>query len=422
MSKIFIYAIGCEQRSLDAQKISNYLSKNNHKIIYNPKKADIIIFITCAFIDRLENFSLNKIEDFKKLKGELIVAGCLPSINKESLSNIFKGKTLSTKELDKIDSIFPNHKIKFKDIDDANKFPLNIDEKTLIGLLTKIFSRVRIIGKTYSKFKNYIYSNIFKERNQIIARDFKNYKVMINKKFYHIRTSDGCVNNCSYCAIKKAIRPFQSKPLKQCLNELEKGIKIGYKNIVLDADDVGVWGIDIESNLPELLDEMTKNQEDYKIYLRSLNPRWFVKYIDQLEDIVKRKKIAHMYIALQSGSPRILKLMKRYSDVEKLKNAFIRLKKIDPNLIYDTDIIIGFPTETKEDFMQTLNFIRDAKIDTGLGIAFSCKTGTKAEEIEPKIDEKEILKRMNLSKKYLKQVGYKIISLPNNLFVFYKRK
>ena len=422
MSRIFIHAIGCEQRSLDAKKILTYLSKNDHKIIYNPKKADIIIFITCAFIDRLEKFSLEKIKEFQKYNAELIVAGCLPSISKEKLSEIFNGRTLSTKDLEKIDSIFPNHKIKFNEIKDANKFPLNIDEKTTIGLTRKILGEFKVIEKIYGKIKEQIFKKIFKERNQIIARDFKNYKAMINRKFYHIRTSDGCLSNCSYCAIKKAIAPFHSKPVNQCLEELKQGLELGYKNIVLDADDIGVWGIDIGSKLPKLLDEMTKITGDFQIFIRSLNPRWLIKYFDELEEIIKSKKIAQIYIALQSGSPRILNLMNRYSDVNKLKNAFKRLKEIYPDLIFDTDVIIGFPTETEEDFRQTLNSIKDTKIDTGLVIAFSLKAGTKAEKIEPKIDKKVILQRMKYSKRFLRNIGYKVISLPNDLFVFYKRK
>ncbi|ENO12439.1 2-methylthioadenine synthetase [Thermoplasmatales archaeon SCGC AB-539-C06] len=86
MKKIFIYGGTCELRFLDAKKICYYLSKNDYEIVYKPKDADIIIFITCATLDDLVEYSFNKIKEFKKYDAELIVAGCLPSIEKEGLS------------------------------------------------------------------------------------------------------------------------------------------------------------------------------------------------------------------------------------------------------------------------------------------------------------------------------------------------
>ena len=104
-----------------------------------------------------------------------------------------------------------------------------------------------------------------------------------------------------------------------------------------------------------------------------------------MEEIVKRGKITILNCHIQSGNNRILKLMKRYSDTEKIKDAFLRLKKAFPKLIIDTDVIAGFPTETEEEFKDSLNFIKSTNLDMGLMIGFSCKSGTEAEDIKPKI-------------------------------------
>ena len=90
MKKIFVFGWTCELRFLDAKKIYNYLSKNDYKIVYRPKDADIIIFITCAVGDRRTKFSINKIKEFQKYDAELIVAGCLPEIEKEELTEFRK--------------------------------------------------------------------------------------------------------------------------------------------------------------------------------------------------------------------------------------------------------------------------------------------------------------------------------------------
>ena len=114
MKRIFVTNYGCHLRSLDAEKIRNYFSWNGYKIVNTPENADIIFFISCAAFDKKAENALNKVKKFQKYDAELIVGGCLPVIEKEELANIFSGKTISTKDLDKIDDLFPENKIKFR--------------------------------------------------------------------------------------------------------------------------------------------------------------------------------------------------------------------------------------------------------------------------------------------------------------------
>ncbi|UCD13308.1 MAG: hypothetical protein JSW60_07050, partial [Thermoplasmatales archaeon] len=124
MKKIFIYHRSCTLRSLDASRVSSYFSKNNYKIVNKPKDADIIFFIGCAALDNVTDQSLQIIKELQKYDAELIVAGCLPTIESEKLANIFTGRTINAKDLDKdpdkMDELFPENMIKFRDIDDAN--------------------------------------------------------------------------------------------------------------------------------------------------------------------------------------------------------------------------------------------------------------------------------------------------------------
>lgn len=417
MKNVFVYLQdACEKRELDANRICEYLCKNNYKIVDNPKQADIIIIVTCAALNELIDRALVKIKEFQKYDAELIISGCLPEIEKEKLAKIFHGKTISTKDIEKIDELFPKNKVKFKDIDDAHFIYLNVYEGTPLGKVKKFFRKVKLIENIYVKIYDYILINLF-GNNSLIYRWFaKRYST------YHVRISGGCLGNCSFCAVKKGIGLHKSKPIDQCIAEFKKGLDEGNKNIAINADDIGAYGLDIGSNFPKILDKLTDIPGEYKLSIRAIHPTWIVRYIDDLEKILKKHKIASIDLPIQSGSSCILKLMQRYSDTEKMKNAFQRLKDSYPDLKLYTFIIAGFPTETEEDFKQSLSFVKEMKFNAGLIFSFSCMKGTKAEEIEPKISQKEIFERIKYAKKYFKDLGYNVIYFKKPHFFAFEKK
>ncbi|MBN2111649.1 hypothetical protein JW707_00980 [Candidatus Woesearchaeota archaeon] len=118
--KVYVSVIGCNRRQLDAQRVINYFNLNKYKVIKNPKSADILVFFTCAYKQSREDKCIAEIKKLNKHKGELIVLGCLPGINEERLKKEFKGRYLSTKNLDKFDEFFPEAKTKLKDVPDTN--------------------------------------------------------------------------------------------------------------------------------------------------------------------------------------------------------------------------------------------------------------------------------------------------------------
>ena len=136
---------------------------------------------------------------------------------------------------------------------------------------------------------------------------------------------------------------------------------------------------------------------------------------------MKKGKIQGFGCSIQSGNPRVLKLMQRYSDTEKITNTFYDLLDSYPNLIFATECINGFPTETKEEFKNTLDFIKDVNFSLGYIFPFSCRPDTIAEKLEPKVTNDEILSRMKYAKHYLKDIGYNTSILKNyNILIFYK--
>ncbi|MCD6512399.1 MAG: radical SAM protein [Thermoplasmata archaeon] len=421
--KIFVYTSRtCIRRKLDARRIADYFAANGHEIIFDPRKADYIILVTCSDTNSRMEISLKYVKRFMKYKGELIVAGCLPGIDPDKLEEIFHGKTVVTEHLHKIDEYFPEHKIKFNQIPDANIPWQNIDESRPYWALLNLMKKSKTVRSTYKKMLKLI-------RNSALWKTaVTTWYGTFAENPYIIRTSWGCTGNCAYCAIKKAIGRLRSKPIEVILYEFKQGLKKGYKYFIFDADDIGGYGIDIGENLPRLLDAITSVPGDYTMDVHYIHPGWIVKYADELVEILKRGKIKRIGSSIQSGNPRILKLMHRYSNTDKMKEAYKRIKEAYPPLIIETESICGFPSETWDEFMDTLNFITEVGFDWGVIFPFSEKRGTEAEKIEPKVPQDEIMRRMKYAKKFLRKNGYDVRyelylkSLSENILVYSKIK
>jgi threonylcarbamoyladenosine tRNA methylthiotransferase MtaB len=415
MKKIFFYLHACDLRGLDAKRTIKYFSENNYKLVLNPDDADIIIFFACAVKNNTTDESMRMIKEFQKYDAELIVTGCLPAIEKEKLSKIFSGKTICTKDIEKIDDIFSENRIKYRNINDANivfRNSYGIKSQLFFRKITKDF---RLIERVYLKFGNYVLKNLLGEHSMF-------YRSTSDISLFLIRISTGCLGNCSYCTIRKAIGPMVSKSQEEIIREFKKGLNNGYEKLIIAGDETGGYGTDINSNFPELLYKLTEIKGDYTISIRNLDPKWIVRYINDLEIILKRKKIRSIETSIQSGSNRILKLMNRYSNIQEIEEVLIQLKSFYPDLSLTTDYILGFPSETIDDFNQTMEFFRRINFSGGMIIPFSCKSGTEAESIEPKITQKEMSCRFRIAKKYLKNLDYHVIYRPRKKYFIFDNR
>jgi threonylcarbamoyladenosine tRNA methylthiotransferase MtaB len=209
--------------------------------------------------------------------------------------------------------------------------------------------------------------------------------------------------------------------MAECINDFSIGLKKGFKNFIITADDVGAYGIDIGYTFTQLLEKLCTFKGEYKISIQDLDPKWIVKYIDELEEIFKKNKISSINIALQSGSKNVLKRMNRYNDIEKISDSIGRLRNSSKNFSLDTHFILGFPSETRDDFYQTMNFVINNNFDMGFIYRFSLRSNTKADKIKPKTPREEIDYRMFAAKKFLKKHQYKILSLAKNSFYSFYR-
>ncbi len=431
---VFIYEIStCNRRKLDGSRLSKYFLKNNYKITQNPEEANLIILVTCAYSTTHAEHSLQLTKKFLQYDAELIVTGCLPDIETTKLQQIFDGKTISTKDLQKIDELFPQNKVKFSEIQDANVLWVNTTENSAVSTLKGIFGKSGTVSKVQQTIDRYLEKNLLLDEsldshdyilNYLTARHIKEKwdpNLNLHENAYYIKSSEGCLGNCSYCVIKNAIGPLRSKSLDAVMAEFQNGLNRNYKNFIFDADDTGAYGVDLGSNLPELLDKVTNVPGDYAIYLRNIHPIWVVKYVNQLEALLQKHNIRGISCSIQSGNERILKLMQRFSDTEQMKEVFSQLRTVAPDMLLSTECINGFPTETREEFKETLEFIKEADFTLGYIYPFSSRPGSIADQLAPKVDYGEITFRMKDAKKFLEKYGYKNSFLKYHKILFFSK-
>ncbi|OFZ21778.1 MAG: hypothetical protein A2X94_08405 [Bdellovibrionales bacterium GWB1_55_8] len=340
--KIFLESNGCLSRSLDLKRIKDYFIANGCEIVSRAEDADEIVFLGCAAVKKEEDWSFEVISKLKQGRANLIVGGCVKDISEKRRPEIKDYRTFSTKELGAIERFFPDFKTRLDQVPDANEgLPRNLRHYITEDLLS--FSGFHLC---------------------YLRKFVQHYRTRLKKKFV-IRISGGCEpEHCSFCAIWKAIGPYRSKSIEACLLELDKAKALGIRRINIVADNIGAYGIDTGQTLPSLLSAMVAHYPEVSFQIEELSPKWFITYKDYFYELARDGKIATMHTPLQSGSDRILKAMnRRYTATETIE-ALAPLKKISPQLGFYTDLIVGFPSETDDDFKETLRVVKAIGFDS----------------------------------------------------------
>lgn len=376
---IYIEANGCLARALDAQRLYSYFKVNGYKVTRKPKKANYILFIGCAAAKEEEELTKSRIRELKKYNKEFILGGCISSINKEWCDKNIRSPEFSTSNLNQIDKIFKDFRVTLDKIPDANKgyrrYFVPFLKRNLLNIK---FWRINSLWHLLRYFE---------------------YRI---KKGYYIRISWGCTSNhCAYCAIWKAIGIYKSKPFELCLKEFKDGIEKGHRRIHLIADNSGAYGIDLGKTFPNLLNEMLATGAECEIHLEEVHLFWLIFYLEELTEIVKSGKIKSISCPFQSGSDRILGLMNRRYTVAQVVDALLKIKNASPSIKLYTDIIVGFPTESEEDFEDTLKTINTIRFNSIAYYPYDEKRDTPAASIFPKIGEDVIRARIIKLERFL---------------------
>lgn len=339
---VYILTYGCTANQ-DNEAIIKGLLKD-HTFVDSEDDADIVIVNTCIVKGTTENKIVTKIKSLKNKK--IIITGCMPKFNYDLCKEIAPNASLiSTQNITRITEGLTK-KVEY----------LDSKKETKVGLIKVI------------------------------------------KDIPSIQVSEGCVNHCYYCGTKLAKGVLSSASIEEIKKELEK--YSNYKQINITATDIGCYGFDINTNLINLLKELVKVKGNFKLRVGMMNPVHVLKFVDELIEIFKNEKIVpFLHIPVQSGSNKVLKDMNRNYNVEDFKMIVNKFRQIQKVTIA-TDIIVGYPTETEEDFNETVKLIKEIKPNVLNISRFTPRKGTKASQIKQLNSQVSKKRSMELSRIY----------------------
>ena len=356
--KVGICSLGCKVNIYESEVATDLLKKGGYEIVPFEDKADIYIINTCSVTNESDKKSRKMINRAKKNNSEaiIVVMGCYSQVSSDDI------------EAD----IILGNKDKSKIVEILNDFIRDRESKKIIYDLSSVeFEKMEI-----SHFDNH-------------TRAF-------------VKIQDGCNAFCSYCIIPYTRGRVRSKSKEDVIEEVSRLARDGYKEIVLTGIHTGRYGIDINSSLYELLCELVKIPNIYRIRLSSIEIN---EVTPEIIELYKNNKIMarHLHVPLQSGSNKILKLMNRRYNKEEFMKMIDKLREIE-DISLTTDLIVGFPNETDDDFeetMDTLKKIHFTKIHT---FPYSRRRGTVADKMDGHISgdikKKRVHEVIELSNEY----------------------
>lgn len=356
--KVGICSLGCKVNIYESEVVTDLLKKGGYEIVSFEDKADIYIINTCSVTNESDKKSRKMINRAKKNNSEaiIVVMGCYSQVSSDDI------------EAD----IILGNKDKSKIVEILNDFIRDREGKKIIYDLSSVeFEKMEI-----SHFDNH-------------TRAF-------------VKIQDGCNAFCSYCIIPYTRGRVRSKNKEDVIEEVSRLVRDGYKEIVLTGIHTGRYGIDINSSLYELLCELVKIPNIYRIRLSSIEIN---EVTPEIIDLYKNNKIMarHLHVPLQSGSNKILKLMNRRYNKEEFMEMIDKLREIE-DISLTTDLIVGFPNETDDDFeetMDTLKKIHFTKIHT---FPYSRRRSTVADKMDGHISgdikKKRVHEVIELSNEY----------------------
>ena len=389
--KVYLVSNGCPESRMDVAKVEKYLFDNGWCVVKNLQEADLILFNACGNVNSMASHSFNVIKEIQSQKREdqqMVVWGCLPKIASDALRKEYDGLVFAGSELTELPQIIKTSGVVEQTVANTlgDLWPLN--KKNARGLVRYNRSFVsQFLLKPALLLGGYLDSRFNLVKNN-------------DSSIFYIKISSGCRSNCAYCGIRKSRGLTKSKPVEKVVVEFQLGLQKGFKNFSLMGTDLGSYGVDFGGNLVDLLKVLISQEGAFKISLRNVNPYHLKSMLDGFISVLGSNKIRYVEVAAESGSNRILRLMNRNYTVEEFKMLISALRSACPQLIIRTQLIAGFPTESEQEFQETLQLLDDVVFDFVEVYEFSARPGTVAEKIEPKVPDD--IKRQRLQRLYKK--------------------
>jgi len=349
MAKIWVEAYGCSASFADSEMISGLVVNGGHTLAENEKDSDLSIIVTCSVKDVTAHKMVHRI---KRLKTKpLVVAGCLPKAEQSTIEKFSpKASLLGPNSLGKT---------------------LEVIGSTLNGT-----RRIELVDTDVSK----------------IGLP----KVRLNPAVGIIEIASGCMSECTFCQTKLAKGDLQSYRLGDIVRQVKHEIEDGCVEVWLTSTDNGCYGLDIGTNLPELVQKVSEIEHDFMVRVGMMNPMYLPHIKDRLlESFASDKVFKFLHIPVQSGSDKVLKDMKRLHTSKIFHDVNSSFRRRFDRFTISTDIIVGFPTETEDDFNKTVELLEKTRPDVINLSRYSARSGTKASQME-QIDVSEVKSRSKI--------------------------
>lgn len=358
MPTVYLYTLGCKVNQYESEAIAELLEENGFFISQVPDNCDAYIINTCTVTAESDRKARQFIRRaISKNQGAyVIVTGCLAQTSPEEIAKI-----------DGVDYICGNTK------------------KLLCALRLIDYAKSSKIKKPPEIYVEDVYSAPFEEMQ---IQKF-------NRTRAYVKIEDGCENRCAYCIIPSARGRVRSKLPEKVVTEVEALVKNGCREIVLTGIETASYGKDLGyTNLADLLTKIDKINGIGRVRLGSLDPSIITP--DFVDKISKLKSLApHFHLSLQSGSNKILALMRRKYNADMAMRAIELLRKSIPNVCFTTDVIVGFPQESEKDFNDTVSFVQRADFLTVHIFPYSNRKGTEASKMKGQIEKSEKSRRLH---------------------------
>lgn len=319
--KVWIEAYGCSASMADSEMIGGILKEAGYEIATKRSESALNLIVTCSVKDTTEHKMMSRIRTMVKSGKPLVVAGCLPKADKAKIESASSSASL----------IGPNSIDKAPD---AVRSALSGDR--LVALKDSQLDKVNIP------------------------------RVRLNPVISIVEIANGCMSECTFCQTKIAKGWLRSYRIGDIVRQIKSDIKSGCKEVWLSSTDNGCYGRDIDSNLVDLLQACCSIEGNFKIRVGMMNPMYLPAILDRMVRLFceNDKLFKFLHIPVQSGSNRVLRKMKRGHTSKTFIDIVQAFRDRIPEMTISTDIIVGFPSETEDDFKQTIDLLERSEPDT----------------------------------------------------------
>ena len=360
MAKIFVEAYGCSASFADSEMISGLIVNGGHTLATDSSESDLNLIVTCSVKDTTANKMMHRIKSLKTKP--LIVAGCLPKAEQNNVEKFTENASL----------LGPNSLGKTLDVINST-----LMGKKQIALEDSDLSKVGLP------------------------------KVRLNSAVGIVEIASGCMSECTFCQTKLAKGDLSSYRLGDIVRQVQTEIKEGCKEVWLTSTDNGCYGFDIGTDLPTLVNAVSEIPKDFMIRVGMMNPMYMSRIKQNLIESYDNEKVfKFLHIPVQSGSDKVLNDMKRGHTSETFREIVKKTKERFENFTISTDVIVGFPSETEEDFQKTITLLDETKPDVVNLSKYSARPGTDAAELK-QIDAAEIKRRSKVIFNQINKISLK---------------